>query len=192
MQSAEKSLAELVLQAQSAVTSLATVVADIQPIGADRMIFEFLKDSGDSIEMAIDGDASPTTFLYTAPAGGVAIERVNFQVVDGTFEDPEGFFALAALTTGLTIQLVRAAAVLQHFGTDVAPIKRHNQFANLAGTDADASTSAANVSRYSVRWTVSRAGNPLRMEEGDTLEIVVADDIAALTEFRAMVQGVLL
>lgn len=160
------------------------------------ILFEHLKDTenSDSIEAAVDG-TTPVNFDYTAPAGRVAeIERLNLTLVDDAVEDIDGFFTLAALTNGLLLQVldIDGSTVLQHFGTDEAAIKTHNDLGTLAGIDVlTLGDAVPAVRRFIVRWTLSKAGSSLTLNSGMTFRMVVPDNLSALTQFRAMIQGVL-
>lgn len=156
-------------------------------IAPDDALFAYLKLSS-SIEMNVDG-SSAKSFDYVA-TGRMAIERVNFNTVDDVKWDADGFFSLSVLSNGLLIQVVdtNGTTVLQHFGTNDAPIKRHADLYSLAGIDVSDDTTGG-TSSSGVRWTIEKAGLAIELIEDQRFRVVVQDDLQGFVQFRVMIQG---
>lgn len=154
---------------------------------ANEFYFKLFKNSSSSAEMAIDGG---DTFTVTGvESGSVEIQRINFLVVDGAMK--YGVFGglAAALTNGVEIKAYdENDSVLIDF-TDGGNIKANEDFCLLAGVDAIAEPTAGD-DFMPIRWTVAKAGEPLVLRSGDYIQIKTQDDMAAVTTFRAMAQGV--
>ncbi|HUU95519.1 MAG TPA: hypothetical protein VM487_07250 [Phycisphaerae bacterium] len=179
---------------QSAEKSLQDLLSLSGPAGRAgvNVIHELLRQPTSSFEMGVNG-GTPIVFGWTNPlaAGRPAyLHRCLMSVVDNAPEDRDGFFTIAALTNGLLIELTDANGdVVQNWETDAAPIKRHVQFASLAGPDI-VPDAGAGVSAYGMRWTFSKGtGRPLLVEPGGTFRISVRDNCSAILEWRTSIQG---
>jgi len=149
-------------------------------------VFEFLKDGATT-----DMGTTAGTYSYTVPAGkDFYLQRVNVTMIDGTVTILK-FGGENALTNGCLFQVRDAGGtVLQHFGTDDVPIKRNIDFAALAGPDVPVEP-AAGDDAFIVRWTVAKAGEPVRISAGDSFNFISQDSLAGITEMNIMVQGIL-
>ncbi len=166
---------------------MAAVVTDLQ---ASLALFQYLETPAGSVDMNVDGSSTPVEFHFASHELS-HITRINWTHFDNAADDIDGFFSIAALTNGCTIQ-VRAAdgTVLQHFGTDKVPLKRSVDFAALAGVDVR-SDSGGSVSASAVRWTIEAVGEELLLRPSQAFVFTVRDNLTALTQFRAMAQGVI-
>jgi hypothetical protein len=97
------------------------------------------------------------------------------------------FGGIAALTNGIIITANDAAdAVIHAFAP--ATIKKLNDFGLLAGVDVPVIASTGDDT-WIGRWTLGKAGSPLLLTAGQSVRILIRDNISAITEFRAMAQG---
>ena len=126
------------------------------------------------------------------------MQRVNFLIQDAAIKN-SGF---GGITTGLaaglklgiytssTISSTKAPDVIDFF--DGQTLKKHDQFTYLAGPEVmPLSTVPAADGFIPIRWTVAKAGAPLSMTSGQQFRVVVQENLSGITEFQAMVQGVL-
>lgn len=150
-------------------------------------IFQFLANSG-ARDLNIDAPTA-INFDFVAPARCV-LHRLNFSHVDNLKWNDIGFFSIPPLGVGCLVQMVDTdgTTVLQHFGTDVAPILRHADFYSLAGVDVSNDT-AGNQSSSGIRWTMRGMGLPIELNEGQIFRIVIRDDLTSVIQLRGMVQG---
>jgi len=156
-----------------------------------ELLFQYLLAAGGHI-MTVDGGTTPVKFKYTVPVGKkLDLVRVNTVIVDGGALVLE-FGGITALTNGILIQAVdtNGTTVLNHFGTDLRPIKANYYWNFLAGIDAPIAV-AVGDDMIPIRWTIAKAGAPLRLTAGQIFQYVIRDDIRALTDMSAMIQGVL-
>ena len=164
----------------------------VQPaVRVKSTFFEYLVDEAGSTDMNVDGSGTSVEFRFITPRP-VLVYRLNIAVVGGAKEVLDGFFSLGILTKGLTIihrkSQPQGGGTIHHFGTATVPIRRHNDFGALAGIDVDSDT-VANMSRFTIRWTLERAGLPHQLNQFEELVINIRDDLSTLTSMRAMVQG---
>jgi hypothetical protein len=137
--------------------------------------------------MAVDGSSTAVEFSVSS-GEVVAIERILFTTVDNSKEDADGFFSIAALTKGMLIQVKEGAEILQHFGTDDIPIKRHADFNLLAGNDL-VGEDAGGDGRFAIRWTIGRSGRRLLLSPPQKFVFIVQDNLSTFIEIRALAQG---
>ncbi len=157
-----------------------------------ELFFELAKDysNGDTHEMAVDGS---TPAYYDIKGSGTGddchLHRVNVEIVDGGIT-PIKFGGISALSNGLGITLVDADNVELFDFLDGLTIKRNADWGLLAGVD-NAAYAAPADDHLPIRWTISKAtgGRPLSLLGGKKLRFTVQDNIAALTFFRIMGQG---
>lgn len=161
-------------------------------INLNKTFFEYLVDENGSPDMNVQGTlADPIEFKFVTPRP-VSVYRMNFAISGTGKEIQNGFFMLAELTNGLTIihrkSLPQGGETIHNFGTGLVPIQRHADFGALAGIDVD-SDGAANLSRFSIRWTLERAGLPHMLQQFEELAVYIRDDLRTIETMRAMVQG---
>lgn len=133
---------------------------------------------------------NPAVYKFTVPSGRSAVvERVNGLLVDASI-DLTKFGGVAARTNGLKIWTETAAgSVITNYTTDVT-IKKNGDWCLLAGPDiGDVNTLGAGDDLQLIRWTLSKAGQPVRLNAGESIRVAVQDNIQSLTQFTLMVQG---
>lgn len=155
------------------------------------LIFKFLRNAtgATSAEMNVNGAVTAVAFDYLMTAPVAWIHRINLQLAAPTIVAGD-FGGRAALTRGLTIKYHGSDdAVLLDF-TDELPILTNAAFAPLAGVDVDRDIQAGNANdTLIVRWTLAKAGGPLKMTAGQYIRFLIQDDQTAQHVFRAMAQG---
>lgn len=156
----------------------------------EELIYAFLREPGDSIEMDVDG-GTPVVFTYEAPAGKKAIiQRVIFNILDAAIQ-PTKFGGLAALGTGCLVEVHDTDdSVLLDF-LDGTTIKQNSDFAILASIDAPI-VGAGGSNQLPIRWTIGKSGKALKLLAGQKLAFTVQDNLVAMSSFRTVVQGYLL
>lgn len=159
------------------------------PVPAADMIFKRFSVDGAEVtyDMAVDG-TTPVNYDVIADQAW-QVERINFGYLDGTCT-PGNFGGISALTNGIAIKVLAAdgSTVLLDY-TDGIGIKTNNGWAVLAGTDLPVDGTAADGG-VAVRWTLSKAGAPLRLGGDERIRIIIADDLTGLVSFEAMLHGV--
>lgn len=157
-----------------------------------RTFFEYLVDENGSPDMNVLGtEADPIEFKFVTPRP-VSVYRINFALSSNAKEVQNGFFMLAELENGLTIihrtSEPQGGETIHNFGTGLVPIRRHADFGALAGVDVDSDVTA-NLSRFSIRWTLERAGIPHMLQQFEEFAVYVRDDLRTIETMRAMIQG---
>lgn len=158
-----------------------------------NFVFTLLRDTSPSHDMTVDGSGTSVSFRYTVPAGrSFEFWRLTFHIIDGSVR-ADGFGGLAPLSNGVLVRILNADESVQLDLSDNDPFVRHADFSHLAGIDVtpDQSGVGGAQDNVSVRWTVSRSGRAMLLASGQIIEFVIQDDLTGLTEFHAMVQGIL-
>lgn len=171
-----------------------------------ELTFKFFATSSGGTDMTdttTAASSTPIKFSYPSTAGlptgrTFTIARTNWMIQDGTIKNA-GFGGISTgLAVGLKIGVYSSSTVSSTVAPDTLDfmdgqtLKKHNQFTYLAGIDViPSSTTPSNDGFVPVRWSLDKAGAPLTMAPGQQFRIVVQDNLAALTEFQAMIQGVL-
>jgi hypothetical protein len=133
---------------------------------------------------------NPAIYKFTMPAGrSGTLERVNMLLMDGSI-DLTKFGGIAARTNGLKIYTETAGGTtITNYTTDLT-IKKSGDFVLFAGADAGTVNELGGTDDSQlIRWTFSKAGQPIRLNAGESFNIAVQDNLTSLTQFTAMVQG---
>ena len=143
-----------------------------------------------SSHMNVNGLGAPIYFDYVAVDPIFWAERVNIDISDGAIL-ADGFGGRAALTNGLTLKYHDSDdSVLLDF-LDGLVLKENHEWSHLAGVDVDRDTQVGNTDdSLIVRWTIAKAGAPLKMVSGQYLRVTVQDDLSDLTHYEMNIQGV--
>lgn len=154
--------------------------------------FKMFKTSGGSADFTVDGSGTPVSFFVSGVADAEThITRVILMTTDSAISQMT-FSGMAALSTGLTVKVLDTDDTELFDYLDGVTIKKNADWAHLAGVDGvDISTLGAGDDVFMMRWTISKAGHPLRLFPGQKLEILVQDDLdtGGPTEFEMTAQG---
>lgn len=95
----------------------------------------------------------------------------------------------AALSTGIEVQVMRrdGTTVLEDL-TDGVPITQNGEWARLC-YDAQRLDWGSGEDLFCIRWTFEKGGAPLILEPGQSLRMIINDDLTNLTNHYALVQG---
>lgn len=156
---------------------------DLNPANRIDQMFSTGGDgTGDTNQAAL-----AAKYSVVAPAGKVIfIERVCFHMVNATIR-LNNYLGLTALTNGIKIYARDSDDSLIHDFTPHA-ITIGGHYAMIAGVDIPTSFEAGDDT-FAVRWTLAKAGHPLKLTAGQYMEIDIRDSLAAMTEQHAMAQG---
>ena len=155
-----------------------------------NFVFAFLRNGSASKNMAVDG-TTPVNFDYTAPASGAHISRLNMHMADAGMSPYGEFGGLGSiLTNGCTIKVFASngTTVLIDF-FDGETWKRNSDIVALAGIDLSPDPDAG-IDSNPIRWTISKAGDTLKLGPNEIIRMTISDDLSDMDEFFCMVQGV--
>ena len=156
-----------------------------------NQLFEFLRLGGTSSgskEMNIVATASGAKVFSYVALERITIHRLNFTLIDGAIKYGQFLGIASALSNGIKAQHRRASgAILKDF-LDGETITKTEHFGWLAGTDAIKEPGAGDDS-YPVRWTMAKSGEPMEMEAGTDIAIIIQDDLSTVAEMSCMIQG---
>jgi hypothetical protein len=156
---------------------------------------DFVFDSADNVvctsrEMNVDG--STTRQIFTIQAGGVTspievdLTRLIFTMTSTTSMDDARFGGISALTYGIVLRQVDG--VVRNFWN----IKSNSDFIQLSYDVTYSDKAPAGFYGFRCRYTMSgqdKHGVTIRLEGGDELQIIIQDDLSALTSFRVLAAG---
>jgi hypothetical protein len=146
-------------------------------------------------EMAVDGSTTTQVF-QVGPIGqdtalAVMVTRINLYLQDGTSMDDGMFGGLgAALTYGVVFR--RNNGIIENYWN----VKTNGELSEICAGDfnySDKAPGGSNGARG--RNTFSgeeKHATGIRLKAGDTLELLIQDDLTGLESFTAMAQGHLL
>ena len=152
----------------------------------DNVISEQLMNGGSEAQN-IDGSVTPVTFSSTVvPVGKVFIaHRVIFYMEGGTAFDSNKFGNQTALTNGWE---------LAFNGTVAMNAKQNRMLAqymfDMQGVAIFGKTTETMIGRFSFN-KITDGADGITISEGNTLDMIVNDDLTGLVYLEAMVQGVL-
>jgi len=154
----------------------------------DDLIFAFLKTSGNSRDMAVNGSSTPVPFFYSSPDRKWVLSRANITVLDAGPITATTFGGDTALTNGLGFEIRGENGALLKSFTGGMPITRNADWGTLAGVDWSQSIGAG-LDAVTVRWSMFKSGKEVLMFPGETFQCEVRDDLSSLTEMTIMIQG---
>ena len=133
---------------------------------------------------------SATVFGVTITANRARIVRILPTIIDGSITITK-FGGISALTNGVLVKAYdkNGAEVLDFM--DGQTIKTNACWGCLAGVDT-VIENAAGDDAFGVRWTIAKGMTPdgIQLYSGESIRFTIQDNLAALTDFKAMVQGV--
>lgn len=149
-------------------------------------------------EMNVDGSSTSVIFRFTPPTGVIgsvwSITRLMFTMICDSLPDDGLFGNIAKLTNGITFRIKRNSGVI----LQKSDFKDNSDFAAEA-FDVVYTTRSVPSGSYGMRCRYSfggddKHGNPIVLDDnvGDSLEIIVQDDLTDLTQFRVLAQGTIL
>jgi hypothetical protein len=160
-------------------------------------IYRFLTDDGlvgDGTNQEITGAAD--VHWIKPPDGEIwRIERLLIQLEDAGSVTWSTFGALSALTNGCKLEKLRGSAggsggaVVTDL-LDGTTIKTNGDFARYCYDVTSAAPGSGN-DKITVRWTLSKSGQPLKLVGGlnEELRFTTQDDTTGLVGFTIMAQG---
>lgn len=157
-----------------------------------QWISEFLKNGGSS-NQAVNGSVTPVNFDYVVAAGDdVYVNRIIVHLEDNTGIDSGsygGISPVAALTNGITLNIVRADAAMADIDLlDGEPVQTNADWAKFC-YDVSVSNFGSGNEALTIRWTFAGAGKPIHLFPGDTFRMTIRDDLTSLVAHSANIQG---
>lgn len=167
---------------------LANLVRQINHTDPWRIINDYLVDSSDSNSLVVDGSGgSPKVFSYTPPTDyDIIVNRLVLFMECSSAMSTTNFGNLAALGQGIKIY---AGGVQLSVWKDNIDI-----YTELFDIDTLANVSNATVdTTMHGEWQFANDANGqgIDIRNGDLFEVIVNDDLSALTIFRIRLKGLL-
>jgi hypothetical protein len=139
-----------------------------------------------TIDMNVDGSTTRQTFTVSTPISiELDVTRVMFQMITTNFPELDMFGDIAGgLTRGIVFRVVNGARV-NYFN-----VKDNSDLALLMYDVKE--YEAAKHGANGIGGRLTYAGQPkhgvtIRLEQGDTLEIIISDNITSILKFRMSV-----
>lgn len=159
------------------------VVAIAEGISAGDIKSDWLKD-GATVNMGVNG--APTVYKFNADTVPLLIRRVDFELRDSGTINRSGFGALAALTTGIKVEVFDGADASQLDFTAGQPIKTNGHWALLPGAELRV---AGLSNGFGVQWDLDRGlgSGGLYLPKNYYLGVTIDDDLTGLADLRGYV-----
>lgn len=156
---------------------------------AEQHVDAFLARASDSsADMNVDGSVTPQLFVYTVAADEqLALDEVVLWLRDAGGFSATTFGALAALTTGLKIEVYDASSTPVLVATLLAAAKDLGDVLRAGATYEGPTALVADCLRARLRTT--RGGQPMLLPAGYSIRATVADNLAGLDELRVAIVG---
>lgn len=154
-------------------------------------IFTFLDTNGDGTGTinATGNYAAGVENFYFESTGYAEIHRMLVHIVDTTGMSVEKYGNInGGLTNGIRLITADADLVQTCELTAQIPVKNNGEWAGMC-YDANLLTWGAGNQQLAVRWTFTRSGAPIKLGPGESLRIVLNDDLTGLVEHHFMIQG---
>lgn len=175
----------------------AQAVFVVAGVRAEDILLAPLKlDGSGSSSLNVDGSVTAQRFWYTAPADKwTTIRALTMAISDDAAVIAGGFGGLAALATGLALEIVRAP-----IGEEVPDASGMTVLADLTGSLGIKSHADLTAIGADVRFADTASGvdvvsarlefaTPIELGAGHRFRITVRDDLTGLTALRAFVAG---
>jgi hypothetical protein len=140
--------------------------------------------------MAVNGAAATQIFQIGPVGAGTGVEiditRILGIIVDEVAMDDGKFGGIAALTNGVVLRQNNDVI------SNIWNVKTNGDFGLLCYDTAytDRAPGGENAIRFRNTYAgQDKHGVTIRLEAGDTLEVLIQDDLSALTSFHMMAQG---
>ncbi len=167
---------------------LAKLVRQINHTDPWRVVNEYLVDSNDSNDLSVDGSGgSPQVFSYTPDTDyDIIVNRLVLFMECSSAMSTTNFGNIAALGQGITIHAGGVQLSVWQDNIDI--------YTELFDIDTLSNVSNATVdTTMHGEWQFARDANGqgIQVENGDTFEVIVNDDISAITTLRIRLKGLL-
>lgn len=158
-------------------------------LGPSLQLYKYLRESGGSEDMAVNGSSTPVVFEYEVPAQrALLLEKITLSIENAGIT-PSNFGGVSALSNGLLIQAVDAENVVLLDYTDSVPIKNLADFLSIGGSGAKLFDDSLGVDAMGITIPF---GSLDALKAGEKIRIVVQDNLTGMDQMKAMVHGVLL
>jgi len=139
--------------------------------------------------MAVDGSSTPKTFgitnYFNQP---VDITKILIHITDGTAMDDALFGGITALTRGILLRIKHADGTY----TNLWNAKSNGQIGELSFNKAYDAKAPSGVYGFSSEIVYSGQANHgvvLRLQQMDSIEMIVQDNLTGLSSFNVMIEG---
>ena len=158
------------------------------PVHPRHRISAFLADGGETRAIG-DYSSTPTRFIWTPLPGRIAhIHRMIISVEDAGAFDAAKYGNNIVLTNGISLTVRNVADDSQVHDYTAGKVRTNSDWAARA-FDADVKTWGVGNEIMVVRWTFSRAGSPIVLDDSMYISIDLADTFVDLVNHRFKIQG---
>lgn len=155
----------------------------------DYPINAYLRESGGSGDMTVDGSETPVTFFYENADRVLSVHRMLGLIQDVGAFAAAGYGALSALSNGIgfdyvketgeRIDLLAGRPIVTNAGWGA--MCYDVQYLEFGNGSSD--------NYILVRWTFTNSGTEIVLDDGDRLEMIINDDLSGLVHHRWQIQG---
>ena len=148
----------------------------------------YLRNTGGSRYMGVDGSVTPVEFKYTVPeAENLLLLGITICLMD-SFVYPHKFGNLDELANGVLLRILDDSAQVSLDMCDQEPIKLNADFAAI-DSGASSRMAGSNASLLTMAWRAQGDDEPIILPSGHSVSLVVRDDLRTIEYFRAILKG---
>ena len=157
------------------------------------LLYQYLDVDGDGTGVfnAVGNYAAAAEDFYIQPPVDTlyVIHRMIIHIHDGAAFSAEKYGALAVLTNGVSVTVKQVSPAVDLVDlTAREPIVSNAEWGALC-FDVDLASYGQGDVYLNVRWTFSKAGQPIVLNDNQRLAVTVNDDLTGLIGHKFMVQG---
>ena len=160
-------------------------------MGRSTDLYRFLDTVGDGTgDSNANGNYAtiPKNFMYTCPADVryVTINRLIIYIEDTGNFSADGYGALSGLTNGIQVRVEHAGETI--LLTNNKPVKTNLHWGQMC-YDTSYISFGSGDNGLTVRWTFGNSGKPIKLYPGESLIVLVRDNLSGLVDHTFFAQG---
>ena len=157
-------------------------------LSPQNALTEYLKDGAET-NMAVNGSVTPVKYRYTVPANKqVFLHEMRIFGTDGKY-NPQTFFGETILTNGVLARFIDENDAVTFDLTAGVPVRLTSQFA-IQG-DMQIVHDQIGTNDLAIFSWKTQPGDFIHLHAGESVEMVIQDDLSPLTILIAAVRGLI-
>ena len=146
-------------------------------------VSRFLDTVGDgtgSVDGNVNGSVTPVVLKAVASGGKLIVNRLIIHITDTGAFDASKYGNNITLTNGITVKHMRGVEVV-YDATCQIPVKANGDWSAHC-YDVTSLSFGVGDDMLTVRWTFTKDGLPIVLNDGDSFEVTINDDLTGLVD----------